>query len=140
MTAKKKETKKVTKTKATKKKSTQKTTAKPKKAASKSRVQGTISRSLNKKGISEGTKRTIEFCFFAPLSKKVGVGGSFNNWNASKLQLTPSDTGHWRGSVTLQPGRYEYRIRVDETWECDQRECERVDNGLGSQNCVLYVS
>lgn len=138
----KKTTKKAVKktTKKTAKKAVKKVTKKKavkKVAAKKSRVKGTISRSLTKK---EGTLKEVEFSFFAPLSQSVHVAGSFNDWDASKCQLKKNKEGHWLGKVKLAEGRYEYKFLIDgQWWENDQKPGERVDNGHGSCNSVIHV-
>ncbi len=101
----------------------------------KSRVEGTIKRSLSKKSL----EKEIEFIFYAPLASSVGVGGTFNNWNPSRSPLKRHVDGTWKGNLLLKPGKYEYRYLIDGRWENEQKECEQVYSGLGSYNCVLKV-
>ena len=116
---------------------TKKSTSKKKNSPAKqSRVKGTISRSLSKKTIA----KDIEFSFYAPIAASVGVGGTFNGWAPSSLQLRKTNDGNWKGRARLKPGRYEYRMVVDGRWENDQRECELALNEHGSYNCVLTVA
>ena len=100
-----------------------------------SRVQGTIKRSLTRKAL----EKEILFAFYAPLSSKVGVAGSFNNWDAGAAELVKDKDGTWRGSLRLRPGKYEYKFLVDEEWQNAQAEHELVDNGFGGLNNVLRV-
>lgn len=86
------------------------------------------------------TPKDIDFKFYAPLAKKVALGGCFNKWSAKKNPLKGSKSGVWATTLTLKPGRYEYRFTVDGRWENDnQRQTELVGNGLGEVNNVLVV-
>ncbi len=100
-----------------------------------SRVKGTISRTLNKPKIGE----KITFSFYAPLSSRVSVAGSFNGWNAESYQLLRREDGFWIGEFVMQPGRYEYMFVIDGNWENAQGTQEKVDNGMGGFNNVLIV-
>ncbi|HOW58178.1 MAG TPA: glycogen-binding domain-containing protein [Candidatus Omnitrophota bacterium] len=83
--------------------------------------------------------KEIEFKFYAPLSKKVGVGGTFNGWKAEKNPLKKDENGNWKAAVKLAPGRYEYRYCVDGDWQSAQEPVECVPNAFGSWNCVVEV-
>lgn len=84
--------------------------------------------------------KKIEFKFFAPLSKKVQLGGDFNKWKPAKARLRGSKAGIWSTSLNLKPGRYEYRFVIDGNWENDnQRQTELVTNSFGETNNVLVV-
>ena len=85
------------------------------------------SRKINYKNKLE--KDTV-FEFFAPQAQDVQLAGSFNNWDAS----------HWRLSLKLKPGRYEYRYLVDGNWENDQRPVICVPNAFGTWNCVIEIT
>lgn len=80
-----------------------------------------------------------EFEFYAPEAQKVSVAGTFNDWKEEKAPLKKDATGKWRLSLSLVPGRYEYRYLVDGVWQNDQRQCECVPNAFGSWNCVVEV-
>ena len=84
-------------------------------------------------------EKTIDFKFFAPQAKKVGLGGSFNNWNAAKAPLKKDATGNWKTSLKLSAGRHEYRYLVDGMWLNAQDPVECVPNAFGSWNCVIEV-
>jgi hypothetical protein len=96
--------------------------------SSASRVEGTIKRTL---------ERDIAFSFYAPLSQRVEVAGTFNSWKSSLLKKDAQ--GNWKGSIKIKPGRYEYRFLVDGKWENDQKNLNVVQNQHGSYNCVLEV-
>lgn len=84
-------------------------------------------------------EKAVDFKFYAPQAKKVGIGGSFNNWNAEKNSLKKDATGNWKASLKLPSGRHEYRYWVDGTWFNSQESVECVPNAFGSWNCVIEV-
>lgn len=84
-------------------------------------------------------KRKITFSLTAPGAGAVELLGDFTGWEQAPVALRPSKTGKWSKQLSLVPGRYEYRFRVDGQW-CDDPACaSRVPNGFGSENCVLVV-
>jgi 1,4-alpha-glucan branching enzyme len=105
--------------------------------------QKTRKKKVAKKTAAKKTVRRIkkiDFNFYAPLSKKVALGGDFNNWKPEKHPLKGSKKGVWKTSLKLKPGRYEYRFLIDGNWENDnQRQTELVGNSFGQTNNVLFV-
>lgn len=83
--------------------------------------------------------KKVNFEYYAPHAKKVEVAGSFNSWDYKKTILEKDSKGNWKTTITLKPGRYEYRYRVDGNWQNDQRPVECVPNAFGSWNCVVQV-
>lgn len=98
-----------------------------------------IAKAATSKIFNSKATREVEFKFFAPLSKKVCVGGTFNNWKAEKNPLKKDTNGTWKGTVNLTPGRYEYRYWIDGEWQSAQEPVECVPNAFGSWNCVIEV-
>ncbi len=84
-------------------------------------------------------EKSVDFKFYAPQAKKVGLGGSFNNWNADKNPLKKDTAGTWKLALKLPAGRHEYRYCVDGTWFNAQEPGECVPNAFGSWNCVVEV-
>jgi hypothetical protein len=64
------------------------------------------------------------------------LAGDFNNWDVNNLPMKKDNKGTWEASFALTPGRYEYRLWVDEVWLDDPNAQERVENPFGSQNCA----
>ncbi len=83
--------------------------------------------------------KTVDFKFHAPKAKKVGLGGSFNNWSADKNPLKKGASGTWTTSLKLPAGRHEYRYWVDGEWLNSQEPAECVPNSFGSWNCIVDV-
>ncbi len=87
------------------------------------------------------TARTkkAQFNLNAPSAKKVTVAGSFNKWNITADSLKKSNGGNWTISLSLKPGRYEYKYLVDGGWVNDPACNSCVPNNYGSCNCVIDV-
>ena len=83
--------------------------------------------------------KDVLFEFYAPAAQAVSLAGTFNGWDAAKNPLKKNNTGSWRLKLSLQPGRYEYRYKVDGTWENDQRPVACVPNAFGTWNCIVEV-
>jgi hypothetical protein len=49
------------------------------------------------------------------------------------------DGAGWKASVSLSPGRYEYRFVVDGQWVSDPKARESATNDFGSTNSVVVV-
>ncbi|HPS37772.1 MAG TPA: glycoside hydrolase family 13, partial [Candidatus Omnitrophota bacterium] len=80
---------------------------------------------------STGTcEKATNFKFYAPLAKKVGLGGCFNNWKADKNPLKKDASGNWTTSLKLKAGRYQYRYLVDGVWQNAQEPVECVPNAF----------
>jgi 1,4-alpha-glucan branching enzyme len=84
------------------------------------------------------TKR-IPFEFLAPEAKEVYLAGDFNNWDFSVHPMKKDKKGKWKITLSLKPGRYEYRFLIDGRWENDSKCSSCVPNEFGSQNCVRIV-
>lgn len=82
---------------------------------------------------------SITFAFLEPSAKQVSVRGEFNGWSAEATPLKRQDDGHWETSVSLAPGRYEYKFFVDGEWVTDPRARENVRNQHGTLNSVIIV-
>ena len=51
-----------------------------------------------------------------------------------------SSDGVWYLSVSLSPGRHEYRFVADGIWRDDPAAQQKIANAMGSENCVKMVS
>ncbi|MCL5960963.1 MAG: glycoside hydrolase [Chloroflexi bacterium] len=83
--------------------------------------------------------KEVAFEIHAPRAESVSVIGDFTGWKATPVPLRPETDGHWRGSVCLDPGIYEYKYLVDGRFLCDPSCHELVPDGFGAANCVLTV-
>lgn len=83
--------------------------------------------------------KPTEFRFYAPQAKRVGLAGTFNDWNTRTLSAKKDSRGNWMVKVNLKPGRYEYKFLVDGSWLNDPRCTWMAPNTFGSQNSVIEV-
>jgi 1,4-alpha-glucan branching enzyme len=66
-----------------------------------------------------GRQITISFKFPAPAARRVSLAGDFNNWDPEDMPMYKGSDGVWYLSVSLAPGRYEYRFIADGAWQDD---------------------
>jgi 1,4-alpha-glucan branching enzyme len=85
-------------------------------------------------------KVNIEFVYDAPKAKKVFLAGSFNNWDPRSLPMKKNKLGQWKTTVSLVPGRYEYKYFADGSWVTDPRSQEVVGNDMGTMNSAISVA
>ena len=83
--------------------------------------------------------KKVPFEFLAPDAQEVRLAGDFNDWDAKAGRMKKDKKGIWKTTVSLTPGRYEYRFLKDGSWENDPSCCDCVPNEFGSQNCVKIV-
>ena len=83
----------------------------------------------------------VRFELTAPDAGTVRLAGSFNEWDASSVELRPSGKdGVWTATVLLKPGQHEYLFVVDnESWIQDPNAHAQVDDGFGQKNSVIVV-
>jgi 1,4-alpha-glucan branching enzyme len=84
-------------------------------------------------------KQKVDFALRAPGADTVQVAGTFTEWAKSPLPLKRLKDGLWKKSISLPPGRYEYRFIVDGQWQDDPDCPARVPNEHGTENCVKVV-
>jgi 1,4-alpha-glucan branching enzyme len=83
--------------------------------------------------------KKVSFEFPAPEAQEVYLVGNFNNWDTSANPMKKDKKGLWKATVSLRPGRYEYRFLVDRNWQNDPSCCDCVSNEFGSENCIRIV-
>jgi 1,4-alpha-glucan branching enzyme len=85
-------------------------------------------------------KQKVTFSYTAPQAQNVLLAGDFTGWQLAPLGMKKGKNGVWKKTVSLAPGRYEYRLLVDEQW-CNDPECaERQPNQFGGENCICVVA
>jgi len=83
---------------------------------------------------------SVEFAFFRPAAKDVALAGDFNQWNAEQFPLQRDEQGWWRVRMTLKPGEYRFKYRVDgKLWEADFAAYGVENDKHGGWNSVLWV-
>ena len=84
-------------------------------------------------------RQKLSFSYTAPDAHTVLLAGDFTDWDRAPVSLKKSKAGVWKASVSLPPGRHEYRLIVDGQWR-DDPECKtRQANQFGVENCVRIV-
>jgi 1,4-alpha-glucan branching enzyme len=84
-------------------------------------------------------KQKVTFSYHAPEANSVLVAGDFTAWEQGALSLKKDKAGVWKKTVSLAPGKYEYRLLVDGQWRDDPQCPRRQANQFGSENCVCEV-
>lgn len=82
----------------------------------------------------------FKFEFSAPEAKEVSLVGDFNQWNSMANPMKKDKKGTWKVTLSLEPGRYEYRFIADGSWENDPSCSCCVANEFGGENCVRIVA
>jgi len=85
-------------------------------------------------------KQKVSFSFQAPSAQTVLLAGDFTGWDQAPVALTKDKTGVWKKTISLPPGRYEYRLLVDGQWQDDPQCPLRQPNQFGGENCVCEVN
>jgi 1,4-alpha-glucan branching enzyme len=90
--------------------------------------------------LPERIERHVQFELSVPPGCQVFVAGTFNNWNptANPMKDNPG-SGHCKVTLSLAPGRHEYKFVVNGVWIIDSNSTEWAPNGNGSLNSVLHV-
>ena len=78
--------------------------------------------------------------YLFPAASRVGVAGTFNDWDAAATPCQKDDHGAWRAELKLPPGRYQFRLVVDGVWTDPPNAGETIDNGFGGRNAILEVA
>jgi 1,4-alpha-glucan branching enzyme len=88
---------------------------------------------------SNGHLKRVKLAYHMPEAKSVTVAGSFCDWQPDRIAMKKNKKGFWTTTLTLPPGRYEYRFVVDGEWLDDPNCTERTPNEFGWENCVIRV-
>lgn len=84
-------------------------------------------------------KKKVVLVLSAPQASHVQVAGDFTHWQQSPIDMKKLRNGDWKTTLSLEPGRYEYRLIVDGEWQDDPLCQLRAPNDFGSENCVIIV-
>ena len=87
---------------------------------------------------SQPVENGVRFSIYAPGARNVQLAGDFNNWNASEGVMQDADgQGVWSKVVSLEPGTYQYRFRVDGQWGEDPNNPNKVERSFGGMNSII---
>jgi 1,4-alpha-glucan branching enzyme len=83
--------------------------------------------------------KRVSFVARVGKAKSVSVTGDFTGWSAEGISLVQGPRGNWHTGITLAPGEYQYRLRVDNQWRDHVQAEKHARNSIGYENCVLVV-
>jgi len=81
----------------------------------------------------------VPFRLVKPDAKGAFLCGEFNGWSLTATPMDRHDDGHWEATVSLPPGKYQYKFVVDGEWLTDPAAEQNVPNNCGSFNSVVDV-
>ncbi len=84
-------------------------------------------------------KRRVPFVVKGIPAREISVTGDFTGWSEDGIRLQKGTDGEWRSTLLLDPGEYQYRLRVDGEWYDNPEAGRRVPNPFGTENAVLTV-
>lgn len=85
--------------------------------------------------------KKIRFVFDAEPGVAVTVAGSFNDWDAVQNPMRDNPkSGKYVATLSLPPGRYEYKFVVNGEWRIDPKCPEWVTNDFGTLNSVMCIA
>jgi 1,4-alpha-glucan branching enzyme len=65
--------------------------------------------------------------------------GDFTHWQQGGIPMRKGKDGVWTITVTLPPGKHNYRFIVDGEWHDDPECTLRVANPYGGHNMIRQV-
>jgi hypothetical protein len=93
---------------------------------------------------SFGVRQTAAGVVFAQpglTATKIAIAGEFNYWSPTTHPLKLNDqSGIYEVTIELLPGRYQYRVVVDDEWVADPHNNEQQLNSYGEPNSVVIVT
>jgi hypothetical protein len=91
------------------------------------------------KETAKPVQKLTTFEIEAPGAQEVCVVGCFNDWDPTANPLKRTQSGTWRGTVSIEPGEHQYRFVVDGEWRDDPVNTLRCWNEYGTENCILII-
>ncbi|MGM0441584.1 MAG: glycogen-binding domain-containing protein [Elusimicrobiota bacterium] len=80
---------------------------------------------------------TVVFYFERSQTENVAVAGDFSNWN--RVPLEEVEDGIFKKEISVDPGRYQYKLIVDGNWVTDPENSKKISDGRGGKNSLLEV-
>lgn len=91
-----------------------------------------------------GVKVTAQGTLFiqpANGAQRAAIAGDFNSWQPERTPMTRDDQlGVWQACVPLPPGRYRYRLVMDDRWLTDPHNADVETNPHGETNNIVEVA
>jgi 1,4-alpha-glucan branching enzyme len=73
---------------------------------------------------------TTPFVFPAAAARRVSLAGDFNDWDLEDMPMYKASDGVWYLSVSLTPGRHEYRFIADGVRQGNENSVKIVNAGI----------
>ncbi|MGD2094030.1 MAG: AAA family ATPase [Phycisphaerales bacterium] len=90
-------------------------------------------------GVNQMDKAVV-FVTLYPRADSVQIAGDFNNWQPEHTPMKKiGESGVWQTEMSLEPGRYRYRLVVDGQWQQDPYNEITELNPFGGFNSVVEV-
>ncbi|MHC4131122.1 MAG: AAA family ATPase [Planctomycetota bacterium] len=103
-------------------------------------IESTDSKLSDYYGVSQINEAVI-FVSLYPRANFVQVAGDFNNWQPTEMPMEKvGHSGVWQTKINLPPGKYQYRLVVDGSWQQDPYNENTILNPYGEYNSVLEVN
>ena len=84
--------------------------------------------------------KKVSFLLETEPGSSVYLAGTFNNWKYKRHPMRDNpDSGHFKATLVLPPGRHEYKFVVNGEWRVDPNCPEWVPNSQGTLNSVIAV-
>jgi chromosome partitioning protein len=87
----------------------------------------------------DGFNRRVTLKFTGLNTADLKVAGDFNDWEPDKDVTTSLSDGIISKTFSARPGTYQYRLIIDDNWQEDLNNPNRVTNEFGETNSVLIV-
>lgn len=82
---------------------------------------------------------TITFTLYMPDAQSVWLVGDFNRWSPADFHLE-DEYGHWKITVSLKQGRYQYGFIVNGSeWIADPKAERFAEDGFGGRNAIIVI-
>jgi len=79
--------------------------------------------------------------YYDPIAQDVQIAGDFSNWEpVEDIMVKQNENKIWKGTVQLEPGKYQYKFIVDGEWKIDPSNPEVTTSDMGVCNSLLIVS
>ncbi len=90
---------------------------------------------MYKKGRKKGTYRFV----ITPSNgtKSVSIAGDFTNWEP--VRMKKQKNGSFAHTLELEPGEYQYKFRVDDSWLLDPDNDDNRLNPYGTLNSLAMI-
>ena len=87
-----------------------------------------------------GKRKNVIFQVQTKPGSKVYIAGDFNAWNHREKELCDDDgNGLYQVAVELEPGTYEYKFHINDSWCVDPENPKFNQNSMGTLNSVIIV-